>query len=338
LGSGRVEGERGFLELFGGDEVLESIADTFEEGDVVGAGADGFPGFGQFMQIGEQVVALNDTGLEGDQEVSGLGEGTVVGVDDDAGATDGDVIQFAGGGLETADGVDVSALAEHVAIEERSLGGGAGTKDVGFVGAGAGVDGFDFHAEFVLHLLGEVPGAGGILSTDEGAFEVADVAEDLQVSAGLASSAEDTEHSGVFAGEKLGRDRGGGGGPDVGEVVRRDDQLGATSIGIEQDVGGLDTVVGQAGALVELDELHAEAAADAVVTGHDEENAVGELHLGAGGHDGGGIAGAEGFLDRRNECARIEQAVNLNFGQNVHGFPPKNILAEVPGFRDMPGD
>ena len=63
-------------------------------------------------------------------------------------------------------------------------------------------------------------------------------------------------------------------------------QLRATRFDVEQDVGGLDTVFGEARIFIELDQLHAQTAAGAVVTRHDEEDAIGKLHLGAHRHNG----------------------------------------------------
>ena len=90
---------------------------------------------------------------------------------------------------------------------------------------------------------------------------------------------------------------------------------------LEKDVSGLDAVFGEGGvSLVELDELHAEAAALAVVAGHDQEDAVGELHLGARGHEGGRVAGhgSPRFRRRRQTWDGVEELMDFGFGEDVH--------------------
>jgi hypothetical protein len=318
----RVERECGFFEQFGGDEVFKSAAHAFEERDVLRAVSNRFLSQRQLMQIGEKALALDHPSFQRNEKISCFGERAVVGVDHDAGVAHGDIVELARSGLEAADRVDMRSLAKHVAVEERCLGGGAGAEDVGLVGAGARVDGFDFHVKLVLHVVGEEAGASGVFAADQSAFEVADLTQDLQVGASLASGAEDAENAGIFASEQAGGDGGGGGGAHVGEIVGGDDEFGAAGLGVNKDVGGLEAVVGHAGMLVELNEFHAEAAADAIVAGHDEEDAVGKLHLRTRRHEGGRVAGAECFFDRGNERARVEEAMNFHFGQDVHGWVP----------------
>jgi hypothetical protein len=142
--------------------------------------------------------------------------------------------------------------------------------------------------------------------------------ENVQMGSGLAAGAEYPENAGICAREKFCGDGGRGGSPNICQVIRWNNQLCTTGFDFKKDIGGLDAIFGEARALVELDEFHTETTARAIVTGHDEENAVLELHLSARRHDRGEITGAEGILDRGDERARIEQAMDVGFGQDVH--------------------
>ena len=74
--------------------------------------------------------------------------------------------------------------------------------------------------DFILaDVVDESGGANWVVAADEDALEIADMREQLQVSAREASGAEDGEGGGVGAGEMFGCDGGGGGGAEVGQIV-----------------------------------------------------------------------------------------------------------------------
>lgn len=272
------------------------------------------------MKVGDQVFAPDHASFQGNEQVTGFGETSVVSVHDDSGVADSVIVDFASGWPEAADGVDVGTFAKHFSIEERCCGGGAGAEDIGFVGAGTGVDRFDFHSEFVFHLLGEMAGAGGIAAADERTLEVAHMTQNVEMSAGLTSGAEDAEDTGILASEQTRGDRAGRCGSHVGEVVRGNDEFGGTGVGVEEYVGCLKAIVGVTRIFAELDELHAESVVDTVVTGHDEKDPVGKFHLRPRGYESRVVARTKGFFDRRDEGARVEETMDFDFGQKVHGM------------------
>ena len=270
------------------------------------------------MKIGEKIFAFDDSRFERNEQVAGFGKSAIIGVDHDAGVSDGEVVDFPRGWLKAANRVDVRSLPQHLAVKERALGGRAGAQDVGFVSAGSRIDGLNLHPKFMFHLLGKVTGAGGFATTYQSALEVAYVTQDAQVSASLASGAEDTEDTRVFTRQQACCDGAGGSSSHVGEVVGGDDKPGAASVSVQQDVSGLEAVLGIARVFVELHEFHAKTSPKAIMAGHDEKDPIRQLHLGTGRHEGRRKARAESFLDSRNEGTRVEQTVNFHFGQKVH--------------------
>ena len=134
----------------------------------------------------------------------------------------------------------------------------------------------------------------------------------------LAAGSEHPQNTGVGAGKQFGCDGRGRRRANVGKVIRGNDQLRTARLDVEKDIGGLDAVFSQARALVEFDQLHPEAPAGAIVTGHDQKNAAFEFHLGARRHDSARITGAETVFDRGYESAGIEQTMDFSFGQDVH--------------------
>src|SRR6201998_2043378 len=134
----------------------------------------------------------------------------------------------------------------------------------------------------------------------------------------LAAGSEDAENRRVRPGKELCGTGRSGGSAEVSEPIRWDAQLRTAGLDIEKNVSRLDAVLGEAWVLVEFDELHTEAFAGAIVTGHDEKNPVVELHLRSRRHHGRGIARAKALLHGGDESARIEKTVDVSFGENVH--------------------
>jgi hypothetical protein len=194
-----MEFRLGSIEEFGGYEVFEGAADAFEERDLGGRGADQDFAGDDLMKVGEPVGAGDTAGLGGDDEITGFGLRSVKRFDSDARALDGSVVELAGVRLEGTDGVDVSSLPQHGAVEERGGGSGARTENVGFGGAGAGVDGFDLQVKLMRHGGGEVLGARDVSSADQGALIFENCLQDVEVGASLAPGAEDTQDARVGA-------------------------------------------------------------------------------------------------------------------------------------------
>ena len=134
--------------------------------------------------------------------------------------------------------------------------------------------------------------------------------------AGLASGAEDAKNFDVLPGQEFGGDGRSGGGADFGEIVGGECEFWAGGMGIEQEVGGVDFLLGGGS---DHDEFYAEGRALAVVAGHDEEGAVVQIHLSAERHEGGGIAVVEGFFDGGDDAGGIEVAADVAFGDGGHG-------------------
>ena len=140
----------------------------------------------------------------------------------------------------------------------------------------------------------------------------------MQMGSGLPAGSEDAENARVGPGKELRGNGGSSGSAEVSEPIRGDDKLCTAGLDIEKNVSRLDAVLREAWVLVEFDELHTEAFAGAIVTGHDEKNPVVELHLRSRRHHGRGIAGAKAVFNRGDESARIEKTVDVSFGENVH--------------------
>src|SRR5690242_20060423 len=85
--------------------------------------------------------------------------------------------------------------------------------------------------------------------------------------------------------------------------------------GIKNEVGGVKLLVRIGGSIDDHNELHPQAMAFAVVAGHDQEDALCELHLRAHGHEGGGIAIAESVFDRGNHSCWVECGFDVVLGE-----------------------
>ena len=121
-------------------------------------------------------------------------------------------------------------------------------------------------------MLGEGAAGGGIGAGNEEALEISDQAKDFEVRAGLASGAEDAEDFHILASQEFGGDGGGAGGADFGQIVGGECEFWAGGLGIEQEIGGVDFLLGSGR---DRDELYTQGGALAVITRHDEEGAVG---------------------------------------------------------------
>src|SRR5438128_5095032 len=94
--------------------------------------------------------------------------------------------------------------------------------------------------------------------------------------------------------------------------------LRLTSFGVEKKIGGVKFLVGIGRIVGNRYELHAQSAALAVVTGHDEKDAIRQVHLGADGHQRGRITAAEGILEGDDEALGVEETSNIVFGECAH--------------------
>src|SRR5712692_3633168 len=101
------------------------MADAFENCDFLWVCTAPFLIRQYFMKIRHNVSSFDDAVFEGDQEVTSLGKGTVIGINDDPTTPDGFGIDLTGVRLERADKVEVSSRPHFRAFEQWLPGGRA---------------------------------------------------------------------------------------------------------------------------------------------------------------------------------------------------------------------
>jgi len=263
------------------------------------------------MQVAADVFAGDGAAHERDEQIAGLGEAAFVGVDVNAAADDGSVVDFSGVGLEGADEIEVGAGFEPGAVEQRLGCAGAGTQHICFGSDRARPSGLDFGLEEVAHFAGEGGGAFCVRSANEDALEVAGDGEDAKMSSCLAAGAENAQNTYVHTGESASGGGRGSGGAKIGEDIGGNQQARLSRDAIHEQIGGLQRLAGFGR---NEDEFCSQSATGDVSAGHDEKNAVRQFHLNALGLEDGTVANLEGLGDDGDQANGIEEQFDVLVG------------------------
>ena len=309
------------VDLFGNSKVPGSDPVGLEERDllVVGAARD-FSG-DQLVKFVDGVPFLRLL-LERNDQVAGFLPGLLDGIhEDDGGAGDGSVVEFALVGVVCADGVDMGTFGDVVSVEDW-LGGSGGRVDniCASDGFGGGRGSLDRDAETGGHFGAEVSAAFGIAAEDADGIQLAGRGDGFQLSLCLATGAEDGGGVRMLARKIFGGDAGSGAGALLAHEVGFDQ--GEKSAGgnfVKRDEEAKDSFY--IGVL-----LHGDEAGFRVHGGHVVEEATtgGEFEAAARMENYAAVGLLAGdFLDRVHRHGHGEKLADLGFVDvEGHGLAP----------------
>ena len=306
-------------EQFCRHQILQRIANALEDRD--GAIIDSSRLFSayQLVQISRDMIRLDDAFLNRNEQITRLGEHTIVSFDENASPLHGVGIHFAGVRLKRADEIQMGAGTKEPTLEKWRLRSCASADHVGFRGTGSRISGFDRQACFRGHLLGEVAARASVSAAHQHLLKPPDKWQDHNVRPRLPASAEHSEHARIFVGQELGRDRRSCGGAQVSEIVRRHNQHWLSGPWLQQHVSGLDSSFCARRVVLHHGKFHAQGLPDAVVTRHDKKYSRGQIHARTSRDDRRVIAIAKSSLNGGDDLAGLEPFADLIFAEQVHG-------------------
>ena len=121
----------------------------------------------------------------------------------------------------------------------------------------------------------------------------------------LPSRAEDPEDARILSRERFGRNRGGGSGPQISQVIGFEHSNGLSTVAVQQYIRGIDSSF-RARLLADGDDLQSVIGLSNNAAGHEQQRAAVELEMNAVWHPHIRESLREGSMNRSDDIARIQ--------------------------------